>query len=340
MAKILAIRFSALGDVAMAVPVFYSFAKAYPQHQLVVLSRSAMAPLFAYAPSNLLFKGVDLKKDHKGLKGILSLYSELRKEKFDAVADLHDVLRSKVLRLCFCADGVRVRHINKGRRAKYRLVSGKFKTPLKSSFCRYLETFEHLGYPFTLRFSSIFEFAPAPELLEDWIGEKGEDKWIGIAPFAAHKGKIYPLSLHREVVGRLSAIGGMRMFLFGGGDEEKKVLDAWEKEFPHVTSVVGRLRMQEELALMSKLDVMLAMDSGNMHLASLVGVPVVSVWGATHPYAGFMGWNQAEENVVQLDLPCRPCSIYGNKPCRWGDYRCLTGIRPEVIVGRIRVLTE
>lgn len=222
MAKILAIRFSALGDVAMAVPVLYSFAKAYPQHQLVVLSRSAMAPLFAYAPSNLLFKGVDLKKDHKGLKGILRLYSELRKEKFDAVADLHDVLRSKVLRLCFCADGVRVRHINKGRRAKYRLVSGKFKTPLKSSFCRYLETFEHLGYPFTLRFSSIFEFAPAPELLEDWIGEKGEDKWIGIAPFAAHKGKIYPLSLHREVVGRLSAIGGMRMFLFGGGDEEKK----------------------------------------------------------------------------------------------------------------------
>ena len=339
MAKILAVRFSALGDVAMAVPVLYSFAKAYPQHRLVVLSRSAMAPLFACAPSNLLFKGVDLKKDYKGLKGILRLYSELRKEKFDAVADLHDVLRTKVLRLCFCADGVRVRHIYKGREEKRRLVSGKLKIPLKSSFRRYLETFERLGYPFPLQFSSVFEFAPAPEL-PDWIGDKGGDKWIGIAPFAAHRGKIYPLPLQREVVSRLSAVGGTRIFLFGGGDKEKDVLDAWEREYPRVTSVVGRLRMQEELALMGKLDVMLAMDSGNMHLASLAGVPVVSVWGATHPYAGFMGWNQAEENAVQLDLPCRPCSIYGNKPCRWEDYRCLAGIRPEVIVARIRALAK
>ena len=340
MAKILAIRFSALGDVAMAVPVLYSFAKAYPQHQLVVLSRSAMAPLFAYAPSNLLFKGVDLKADYQGLKGILRLYSELRNERFDAVADLHDVLRTKVLRLRFGLDNVRVRHIYKGRKEKRKLVSGRLKTPLKSSFRRYLEVFERLGYPFPLQFSSVFESVPALELSAGWIGDKGEDKWVGIAPFAAHQGKIYPLALQREVVSRLSAIGGMRIFLFGGGNKEKEVLEAWEKEFPRVTSVVGRLRMHEELALMSRLDVMLAMDSGNMHLASLVGVPVVSVWGATHPYAGFMGWGQAEEHAVQLDLPCRPCSIYGNKPCRWGDYRCLTGIRPEVIVGRIRALTQ
>ena len=151
MAKILVIRFSALGDVAMAVPVLYSFAKAYPQHQLVVLSRKAMAPLFSFAPANLQFKGIDLKNDCKGVKGLMRIYSELHKEKFDAVADLHDVLRTKVLRLCFCADGVRVRHIYKGREEKRRLVSGKLKIPLKSSFRRYLETFERLGYPFPLQ---------------------------------------------------------------------------------------------------------------------------------------------------------------------------------------------
>ena len=343
MAKILAIRFSALGDVAMTVPVLYSFAKAYPQHQLVMLSRSALAPLFAYAPSNVTFKGVDLKNGYKGFGGLLRLYSELRGEKFDAVVDLHDVLRTKVLRLFFLMDGVRVAHIDKGRREKHRLVSArnKVKSPLESSFSRYRDVFRCLGYSFPFNFKSVFESGKSFPSLPEGFGEKEEGcKWIGIAPFAAHKGKIYPLPFQHKVIRLLSSVSGVRIFLFGGGNREKEILSAWEKEFPCVTSVVGCLKMDEELALMSKLDAMFTMDSGNMHLASLVGTPVVSVWGATHPYAGFMGWNQQPENIIQLDLPCRPCSVYGNRPCRWGDYRCLNGISPEKIVERIRKLTE
>ena len=96
---------------------------------------------------------------------------------------------------------------------------------------------------------------------------------------------------------------------------------------------VGRTSgLAAELELMRGLDVMLSMDSANMHLASLVGTRVVSVWGATHPYAGFLGWGQRAEDCVQKDLPCRPCSIYGSKPCRYGDYRCLNSITPEEIV--------
>ena len=83
---------------------------------------------------------------------------------------------------------------------------------------------------------------------------------------------------------------------------------------------------------MSRLRLVLAMDSGNMHLASLAGVPVVSVWGATHPLSGFLGWGQSIDNVIQEDLPCRPCSIYGSKPCEYGDYRCMTGISPERVL--------
>ena len=86
---------------------------------------------------------------------------------------------------------------------------------------------------------------------------------------------------------------------------------------------------------MSHLDAMVSMDSSNMHLASLTGTPVVSVWGATHPYAGFLGWGQSTDNIVQIDLECRPCSIYGQKPCRRGDYACMNGIAPETIVDKI-----
>jgi ADP-heptose:LPS heptosyltransferase len=91
----------------------------------------------------------------------------------------------------------------------------------------------------------------------------------------------------------------------------------------------------QELILMSHLDVMISMDSANMHLASLTNIPVVSVWGATHPYAGFLGWKQSPDNAVQIDLPCRPCSIYGNKPCLRGDFSCMKNISPDLIVNRV-----
>ena len=93
--------------------------------------------------------------------------------------------------------------------------------------------------------------------------------------------------------------------------------------------------LKEELSLIYQLDVMISMDSANMHLASLVNTPVVSIWGATHPYAGFMGWNQRIDNAVQIDLPCRPCSIYGKKPCYRNDFACMNQITPETIVEKV-----
>ncbi len=78
------------------------------------------------------------------------------------------------------------------------------------------------------------------------------------------------------------------------------------------------------------------MDSANMHLAALAGTPTVSVWGATHPYCGFRGWRQKEELTVQLPMDCRPCSVFGNKPCLRGDYLCLAAIKPELILNKVK----
>ena len=127
-----------------------------------------------------------------------------------------------------------------------------------------------------------------------------------------------------------------RIFLFGGGEKEREIFRQWCHSFPQCTSVPEHLAgLYKELVLMSHLNVMVSMDSANMHLASLVATPVVSVWGATHPYAGFMGWHQPADHAVQADLPCRPCSIYGNKPCLFGNYTCLKTITPELIFDKI-----
>lgn len=338
MAKILVLRFSALGDVAMTIPVIYSFAKEYPQHQITVLSREAMRPLFEESPANVKFEGVDLKGNYKGWIGIFRLYSYLKVQDFDYIADFHNVLRSKILRFCFLLSGKKTAYINKGKNGKRRLVRryNKIFKKQTSSFDNYANVLRSLGFPFQFNFISIFGKEKGNlSSIVDITGDKANQKWIGIAPFAKHIGKIYPQELLEKVIAHFSNDKHVRLFLFGGSNDEFEVFEKWMREYPNIVPIMGKLSMHTELILMSYLDVMVSMDSANMHLASLVNTPVVSIWGATHPYCGFMGWKQLPENAVQIELPCRPCSVFGNKPCHRQDYACLTRIIPGMIIEKI-----
>ncbi|MEG1401649.1 glycosyltransferase family 9 protein [Bacteroides sp.] len=338
MARILVIRFSALGDVAMTVPVIHSLATQYPQHEIIILSRGMMQPLFQRLPSNVRFINADLSSKHKGIRGLNRLYNELKVMRFDYVADLHNVLRSRYLRYRFLLSGVSVAAICKGRLGKKQLIRRRHKVLVmqKTSFQRYADVFAALACPVRLDFTSIYGAGKGDfSQIASVVQPKGTDKWIGIAPFAKHRGKIYPIELQEQVVAHFAANPTVKVFLFGGGKEEQEVFDRWTKKYPSVTSLIGKLNLSTELNLMSHLDVMLSMDSANMHLASLVGIPVVSIWGATHPYAGFMGWKQQPDHTVQLDLSCRPCSVYGQKPCFRGDYACLMQITPRQVIEKI-----
>ena len=336
--KLLVIRFSALGDVAMTVPVIDSLARQYPNLNITMLSKGFVAPLFANMPQNVQFKGVNLD-DYKGLTGLYRLYKELKREHFDAIADIHDVLRTKVLRFFFSLSGIKTAHIDKGRAEKKALCKarGKRLVQLKTSFERYADVFQALGMPVKLQFHSVFGEQKGDATLFEQLAKPTEQKrWIGIAPFATHKGKILSIGTTIELISLLCNEPQNHLFLFGGGKQEIEQLQALAEGKPQVTVVAGKLKMAGELALMSHLDVMVSMDSANMHLASLVGTSVVSVWGATHPYAGFMGWGQSEGLAVQTDLDCRPCSIFGNKPCLRGDYACLNSINAQEIIQKVK----
>lgn len=320
-----------MGDVAMTVPVIHALATQHPDLRITVLTRKHLADLFSWTPSNVEVMGVNLD-DYKGIGGLERLYSQLRQRRFDTVADLHDVLRTKYLRTRFRMSGRQVAVIDKGRKQKQALIGhGTDAANLPHMTERYADVFRHLQLSVSLDFQRAFDprledFTP----IENRVGRK-TGRWIGIAPFAAHEGKIYPLHLMQQVAVTLAS-RGYHVFLFGAGNKERQILQAWEQE--GIRSVCGQMGgLRNEMLLMSRLDAMVAMDSANMHMAALVGTPVVSVWGSTHPKAGFTPWGQPATNIVQTDtLTCRPCSVYGNQPCQFGDYRCLSHIRPETIV--------
>ena len=342
---ILVIRFSAMGDVAMAVPVVYSVAMKYPDVRITVLSRGYARPFFEDLAPNVNFMEADVKREYHGVRGLNTLYRRLTAKQFTKVADLHNVLRSEYLRMRFNLGRYRVEHINKQRAQRRALTSKKHKVrrQLSSSFQKYADVFARLGYPVDeIRFRSLFpEEGGNLNLLPAIVGpKKSFQQWIGIAPTAAHPAKEYPQPLMRKVIGMLAERYPLaRFFLFGRGQHEEQLFQTWCEELPQCVSVDRHLEnMQQELILMSHLDVMLSMDSANMHLASLTATPVVSIWGATHPFAGFMGWQQPAENIIQADLDCRPCSIYGNKKCKRGDLACMNMITPEQIVEKMEAI--
>ena len=331
MKKLLIIRFSALGDIAMTVPVVYDLATQYPDLEITMLSREMARPLFELLPCNVHFLAADLKGRHKGLLGLKRLWDDFHIGDFDYIADFHDVLRSQYLRLNCRLSGQKVATIDKGRKGKKALTHQKDKVFVQqaTSFERYAKVLEQLGFPTKPQFTKL-DYSCFCE-----TQKATEENWIGIAPFAKHEAKVYPMTKMEQVIRTLNERENTTIFLFGGGEEERRQIAELCAKYPNVQPAKSQHGLKGELALMGQLDVMLSMDSANMHLASLVGTPVVSVWGGTHPFAGFLGWNQKTSDCVQLDLPCRPCSVYGNKPCRRGDYACMNGIAPEQVIEKL-----
>jgi ADP-heptose:LPS heptosyltransferase len=308
----------------MTVPVINLLIQQHPELNITMVSNGFVKPLFNDI-ERLQFYAADLKGRHKGFKGLYRLYLDLKSSfSFDAIADLHDVLRTKILRSFFIFSGKRIAVIDKGRKEKKELTRKKNKIlkPLKTTFQRYADVFDSLQLPVVLNYSEGIKkiIRPADLQLQQLKGEGNYT--IGLAPFAQYAEKTYPPNKMKEVI---------RLLL----RHKAALFQQWEKEFERVESMAGKFNFQRELQLISSLDVMISMDSANMHLASLYSVPVVSIWGATHPYAGFYGWGQLPENAVQIDLYCRPCSVFGNKPGYRGDLACLNNISPLTVYNKV-----
>ena len=333
------IRLSAMGDVAMIVPVIRAFVEQNPNVKITVVSRPFFKPFFNGIP-NVNFFSVDVKGRHKGFLGLLKLHSDLKQLNIDAVADLHNVLRSQILRTLFALSVKKVAYTDKGRAEKRALTRAQNKifSPIKTMVERHVDTFKKLGFSIDL---SNPKFPQKVNLAEDILkitGEKTTQKWIGIAPFAQYDSKVYPQDLMQKVIEELSSDTTNKIFLFGGGNKEIEILNSFSNCNQNVINVAGKLKLQQELDLISNLDVMLSMDSGNGHMAAMFGIKVITLWGATHPFAGFAPFNQPLENCLVSDrekFPLLPTSVYGNKKVE-GYRDAMRTISPEKVVFSIQ----
>lgn len=334
---ILVIRLSALGDVAMTVPVIRAFINQNPNVKITVLSKPFLAPLFSNI-NNVDFFAADVKGKHKGFIGILKLFLTLKKLNFTEVADLHNVLRSIVLRNLFKLSFTKVKYIDKGRREKKELtrLENKIFKPLKLTVERYADVFRKLGFQVNLKNPKFPEKIALTKKIITITGIKN-NIWVGIAPFAQYQTKMYPLPLMEKVIEQLNNQKNIRIYLFGGGQNEVNILNKLSEKYEHVISIAGKFNLNEELAIIRNLNLMLSMDSGNAHFAAMQGVKTLTLWGATHPYAGFRPFNQPIDFCLtpnRKNFPKLPTSVYGNKKVE-GYESVMETIKPNFIVSKI-----
>jgi len=331
--RLLVFRLSAMGDVALTVPALRAVLEANPGLHISFITRNTFAPFFEDIPRFTLISP-DLSQ-YKGFTGLYRLFRKLRKENdTDAVADLHDVLRTKVLRCFFRFAGIPVYKIDKGRSEKRMLIKGKLFRPLKHSIERYLDVFRQAG----LR---TLPPGPGPHIHVPEVWKSSlpvptpEGLKVGIAPCSRHILKTWP---HDGMIRLMKMIREEKKkvtFYLFGGPEDREVLEKIAEAVGGNVYLNLSMSLRKQLVLMQQMHWVISMDSANMHLAALLGVPVISIWGATHPYSGFAPWGADEKWQVQIpkeELPCRPCTVYGKGRCRRGDLACLNRITPERIM--------
>jgi ADP-heptose:LPS heptosyltransferase len=342
-------RLSSLGDLAILIPVLYPIATENPADRFILITKKHIAGIFINKPANLTIIPVDTTGKHKNLAGIINLAAgiinqiktitrqnntTLRRTKIQ-VADLHCMLRSTIIDLTTktllllhlkVTDATII--INKGRPEKIKLCTpiDRQLVQLKTTHQRYADVFAALGYTPQKPFTSLLPPRKPDKIIR-----------IGIAPLAKHSGKIWPLNNTDELINKLTRNPNIQIIIFGSTNEaELEFANKLVNKYPNVISATGLGNFRQEFEIMNTLRVMITMDSANMHLASLVAVPVVSIWGATHPFAGFYGYRQDPNLAVQVDLPCRPCSIYGSLKCYTGKHECMTEITVSDVIRKIQ----
>jgi len=339
MKKILVYRFSAMGDVILLLPVLKGVLEANKDVEVFLLTQSSFAPLFADIERLHLVKA-DLKGQHKGFSGLYKLFRSICSEvKPQQVFDLHGVLRSFVLDFFFKLAGYKVQVFKKGTLQKRRVIKSKLLNQLPGTVDRYSEVFISAGFNLTLPESPVF----APSKLPVRFSEVCQKPIIiGIAPFAKHQQKIWGVDKIDELIKKLNDHYDCTILLFGGGKAEFDILNELAEKHSNCVVSSNYFNFNDEINLMHRLSLMVSMDSANMHLASMAGVPTVSIWGATHPALGFSPYKQPAENMIQYtgpELACRPCSVYGNKKCIYSDsIRCMEYISVDSVLRRIKQL--
>ena len=312
--RLLIIRLSSLGDILLTTPIIRALKNKFPEAKIDFLLREEYEDTLKY--NSYLNKTILLKRDY----GSEELIAALKSSNYELIIDLQNNGRSRgiVKRI-----GVKAVKYKKKNLLKFLLVKFNFKSNSKllSVPKRYANTLPELQ----LDEKGLDLFLPE-SLKNKLVSEK---KYIGLCPGSRHFTKKYPEEYFVEL-GKTILDSGRQVVLFGGSDD-LEVNDRLHSKFMGSINLSNNNDLLQTANDMKFCEAIICNDSGLMHTATAVGVPVVAIFGSTVTDFGFAPYNNPNLILENKSLNCRPCSHIGRSSCPKRHFKCMKEIYPHVV---------
>lgn len=332
-AKFLIIRFSAFGDVVQTLSVPSALKRTFPQAQIHWVTRKDMSPLLKGHPHIDQIWELDKKS---GLTGLFKVALELRREGFTHIYDAHNNTRSRIISWLLRPVGlfglgphfIR-RSIRRWKRfLLFRFRINTFEMPF-SGQRDLLEPLVAWGVekslpPSPQLFLSDESLKKAKEVLGEYAGA------VTLAPSAAHFLKRWPKEYFKELI----LLCPEQKFVLLGGPEDSFIEDIRAVAPNRVLNLAGRCSLTTSAGVVALSSVLVSNDTWLLHAAEQLGKKAIALMGPA-PF-GFP--SRASTQILERDLPCRPCSKHGQGPCvnKEKYHQCLVDITPREVIKAIQ----
>jgi len=322
--KVLTIRFSSIGDIVITGGLFKAIKKYDNSTHISVLTKDTFAPLLQ---SNPFIDEVITIHDKTNL---FTLIQTLKKKNFSLILDLHNNLRSFIIKNLLFIPSFSVFKNSIGRR---RLVSLKSESPHSGIrvMQRYFETAEKAGLISKLQVKKHTPYLNIPAEIIDKIRVKlhmkGFKNFITVAPEANWQTKKW--TKFPELVKLLSSTSNTKMIIIG----KKRELHFSRKS---TLDLSGQLSIMESAAVISLSSGVICNDTGIMHIADALKVPTISIWGPTVKEFGFSPFHKSSRILEIKNLKCRPCSLHGSLKCPKKHFKCMNLITVQDVVDELK----
>ena len=329
--KFLIIRLSSIGDILLTTPFIRQVKKAYPDSEIHFLIKKKFSELIKYNPYLDKIINYDSETGKKGLQGVAL---NLNDYNYSHVFDLHNNFRSKYV--CHKQSGSRIYSIHKDKIKRALLVFFKINKydKIKTIPERYLNVGSVLNIQDDFEGLEIFWDRQTDQNIKNLIKDYSiSSKIIIIGPGAGHFTKRWPIEYFKELIDRLYKNNAFTTIILGNSNEHEEFNSLIINN--NIFNFAGRLSLLESAALIKRSKCVVSNDSGLMHLATAVKVPVIAIFGSTVKELGFFPYRSQNFVFENKELKCRPCSHLGKNKCPKGHFKCMLSITPESVYKKV-----
>lgn len=319
-----------LGDAVMITPAIARIRESFPKARITLLANPLVGQLFLGSPWVDRVMVFDRARTHAGVRGRWRLARELRREAFDAAIIFPNSFDAALVPW-LAGIPVRLGKVSDGRGL---LLTGRYRPQEQVPPCHeveyYLDLVRHFGITGQATAPRLFTTPEEDRSAAEFLAGHGigaGDILLGINPGAAYGSakRWYPARF-AQVAQELAHAWGARVVIFGGPDETAIAADIDAGLGGDCLNVAGRTSVRQLLALIKRCNFFVTNDSGPMHMAAALGVPLVAIFGSTDHSTTSPYTDQAL--IVRKDVACAPCKL---RECPT-DHGCMTAVTAEDVV--------